>query len=177
MQWVRGAILMVLAAAAGCDRLRAAGPAAPPAAERPAPEAQPIADLEAFNGRTYRDFAAAHSARFSAAGLGLSAEDGARLERIMSQSNGALLQGGGAEALVFRGCAESGCADGLGVVAVDAATGVVFVALKEPAGEDILIPNERLEALLRLNAPSRNWADVATAPPARQTTPATLNQP
>jgi hypothetical protein len=74
---------------------------------------------------------------------------------------GQLLGGGGAEALVFRGCAETGCNDGAAVVAIDTATGAAFVAVHDAGGAEVLTPNDRLEALLRLNSPSRRWDDPA----------------
>lgn len=76
---------------------------------------------------------------------------------------GALESGGGAEALVFRGCAQTGCIDGASVVAVDTATGATFAAVRDAGGAEILAPSDRVEALLRLNSPSRRWDDPAPA--------------
>jgi hypothetical protein len=67
------------------------------------------------------------------------------------------VQGGGAEALVFRGCAEEGCDAGAAVVAIDVRTGVAFVGVRDVGGADELAPNDRVEALLRLNSPTRAW--------------------
>src|SRR5690554_977188 len=103
MQRGMGAIAMAVLAVAGCDQARPPTDAAAPAAEAPLPVATPVADLEAFSGRPYADFAAAHAERFNHQALGLSAEDGARVDRVMGGAPGVLLQGGGAEALVFRG--------------------------------------------------------------------------
>jgi hypothetical protein len=72
---------------------------------------------------------------------------------------GRLVRGGGAEALVFRGCAAAGCEEGAAVVAIDAATGAVFAAVRDAAGAEVLTPNDRIEALLRLNSPTRRWDD------------------
>jgi len=74
---------------------------------------------------------------------------------------GRLEDGGGAQALVFRGCAEAGCADGRAVVAIDTASGAVFAAVRDAAGAEVLTSNDRVEALLRLNSPTRAWDDPA----------------
>lgn len=81
-------------------------------------------------------------------------------------ADGKLLMGGGAEALVFRGCAETGCGDGEAVVAVDIGTGGAFVGVEDAGGAVIMAPNERVEALLRLNSPTRHWTgfDIPEAP-------------
>ena len=165
MAWLRGLIAIVaVTALTGCDRLSRSPPDPGPAAAQAGPlvEGQPIAGLETYRGRSYSDFASQHS-RFSAAGLGLSESDGARLGRAMAVSSGVLLQGGGAQALVFHGCAETGCADGTGVVAVDGATGASFAGVSDAAGKHVLETNDRLEALLRLNAPSRDWLDAGAS--------------
>lgn len=156
----------VLAAAAvlvaGCDQLGLGPPAAvsaPP--DEPAP-AQAIADLRSHAGTAYSDFAAEVGARYSPEQLGLNAGDRARLWRAMAVPTGGQLEdGGGAEALVFRGCAESGCIDGAAVVAIDTATGMAFAAVRDAGGAEVLTPNDRVEALLRLNSPSRRWDDPA----------------
>jgi hypothetical protein len=71
-----------------------------------------------------------------------------------------LVEGGGAEVLVFRGCAETGCEAGLAVVGIDVATGGVFAGVRDAGGAEVLAPNERVEALLRLHAPTRRWSDL-----------------
>lgn len=75
----------------------------------------------------------------------------------------AVLSGGGAEALVFQGCPETGCTDGLAIVAIDVATGMAFVGVKDAEGAEILTPNDRVEALLRLNSPTRSWHNPEAA--------------
>jgi len=75
-----------------------------------------------------------------------------------------VIQGGGAEALVFRGCAEEGCGSGEAVVAADMATGAAFVAIRDAGGTDELVPNEKVAALLRLNSPTRTWQASPPAP-------------
>jgi hypothetical protein len=176
MRWLRGSVAILAVTGAGCDRL-ADGQPGPGPASAAAPAAAPVADLQTYSGRSYADFVAAHEARFSPTALGLSATDGARLQRAMVGASGGLLEGGGAEALVFRGCAESGCADGLALVAIDVATGAVFAGVKDGAGTDVLAPNERLEALLRLNAPTRDWADVGPAPAPPEPSPPNAARP
>lgn len=143
--------------AAGC------GPApAPPATESPPPAqlGRPVEDLRDFDGRSFADFVARHEDRFAPEALGLSASDRARLWRVMATSSGVLLEGGGAEALVFRGCADMGCGQGRGIVAIDARNGAVFIGVQDVGGSETLAPNDRIEALLRLNAPTRDWADA-----------------
>jgi hypothetical protein len=165
MHWLKGSFaVFAVAAASGCDRLSSREPeeAAPTVQAAPAPA--PVPDLQAFSGRGFGDFVTAHEARFSSDALGIAAADAARLQRAMFVSAGALQQGGGAEALVFRGCAASGCSDAVAVVAIDGATGAAFVGVRDRAGKDVLAPNDRLEALLRLNASTRDWADAGPTP-------------
>ncbi|MGD9980343.1 MAG: hypothetical protein AB7T58_07065 [Hyphomonadaceae bacterium] len=147
---------------AGCDQL-ALGP--PQAASAPAAEqasTRAIADLRPHEGATYSDFAAGAGARYDPEQLGLNAIDRARLWRAMAAPAPARLErGGGAEALVFRGCAQSSCQDGSAVVAIDTASGAAFAAVHDAGGAEVLAPNDRVEALLRLNSPSRRWDDPA----------------
>lgn len=147
---------------AGCDQLGLGPPAAVSApANEPAPPPA-IADLRSHAGAIYSDFAAGEGARYSPDQLGLNAADRARLWRAMVVPTvGQLEDGGGAEALVFRGCAESGCIDGAAVVAIDTETGMAFAAVRDAGGAEILTPNDRVEALLRLNSPNRRWDDPA----------------
>jgi hypothetical protein len=49
-------------------------------------------------------------------------------------------------------------------VAVDTSTGSVFAAVRDVGGADVLAANDRIEALLRLNSPSRRWDDPAPNP-------------
>jgi len=152
-------------AVAGCDQLSQLGIGPPPAVSAPAapPPAPPvIADLRPHAGQFYTDFAAAEGARYSPEQIGLNAADRARLWRALATATpGRLEQGGGAEALVFRGCAETSCEDGRAVVAIDTSTGAVFAAVRDAGGAEVLTPNDRVEALLRLNSPSRAWDDPA----------------
>jgi hypothetical protein len=158
MNWLRGSLVVLTLAAAGCDRWAERQPATGPA---PVPPVEPVADLEAYEGRSYAEFVDNHEARYNPEALGLTAADRARVWRAMATSSGAMLEGGGARALVFRGCAESGCSDGVAVVAIDAQNGAVFMGVRDAGGAHVLAPNDQLEALLRLNAPTRAWADVA----------------
>ncbi len=162
MDWRIGGSILLILATAGCDRLAARAPNARPEAAAAAPQ-DPMPDLAAYVGRPYAALVDEHEARFNPNALGVTARDRARLWRAMASSSGAMMEGGGAEALVFRGCAETGCADGVGVVAVDAQSGTVFVGVRDAGGTHVLVPNDQLEALLRLDAPTRHWADV-TAP-------------
>ncbi len=152
--WVAAAVL----ALAACDRLglEKAAPA-PPLAEA----STPAPDLTPFVGRSYADFVAAPGMqRYSIAAMGLSDAERARFARVTATpAVGVMASGGGLEALVFSGCAAGGCLDGLGVVAIDAETGDVFVGVSDMSGVEELVPNDRLEALLRLTSPSRTWDD------------------
>lgn len=160
--FLRIGCLAAALAVAGCDQL-GLGPHradSAPAAEAPPPVA--IADLRPHVGANYPAFTAAEGARYSPDQLGLNALDRARLWRAMAVPSRALLvTGGGAEALVFRGCAETGCEDGAAVVAIDTRTGAAFAAVRDAGGADVLATNERVEALLRLNSPTRRWDDPA----------------
>lgn len=147
-----------LVLAAGCERI---------SAERVAPEpatavaAAPIQNLNPFIGLDFSQFVA-RNRDYEPEALGLSAADRSRLWRAMAiPTVGTMIDGGGAQALVFRGCAETGCGDGLAVVAVDAATGMAFVAVRDAGGGVVMSSNDRVEALLRLNSPTRDWADPA----------------
>ncbi|MEZ5960550.1 MAG: hypothetical protein R3C30_09025 [Hyphomonadaceae bacterium] len=159
----------------GCDQLSALGIGPPPAASapaEPAPVPQAIADLRPYEGEVFSDFAAAEGARYSPEQIGLNSVDRTRLWRALAvAAPGRLEQGGGAEALVFRGCSEVGCEDGRAVVAIDTATGAVFVAVRDAGGADVMAPNDRLEALLRLNSPTRTWDDPAPRQTASTETP------
>ncbi|HET9232336.1 MAG TPA: hypothetical protein VFO00_13690 [Vitreimonas sp.] len=177
MQWVRGSFAVLAAITAGCGQLagRDLGPG--PGAAEAAPVAQPVADLASYSGRPYADFVATHQDRFAPEALGLAALDSGRLQHAMAASSGALLQGGGAEAMVFRGCATNGCGEGVAVVAIDPATGGAFVGVRDAAGKHVLAPNERLEALLRLNAPTRDWVDAGPPHPAPEEPPVNAARP
>jgi hypothetical protein len=150
--------------AAGCGDLSLGPPRAsssPPPAASAAPQ---VPDLTAFAGLTYPDFVASEGVQYGPDALGLTATEATRLWRAMAAPTpGALVSGGGANALVFRGCAETGCEAGAAVVAIDTATGGAFAAVHDAGGAVIFSPNERVEALLRLNSPTRSWDGAAAA--------------
>jgi hypothetical protein len=158
--------LAALAGLGACDRLSLGPPSAEPATTTPTPA--PVTaelPLRDHTGEGYPAFVAEAGARYAPDELGLTAVDRARLWRAMAEAEGAvMLSGGGAEALVFRGCAESGCTDGAAIIAVDVATGAAFAGVRDVGGADVLAPNERLEALLRLNSPTRAWDNPAVSP-------------
>jgi hypothetical protein len=164
--FLRTALAAAAALALGaCDQLSQLGIGPPPAASAPAtnaPASQAIADLRPHAGQTYAEFTAAEGARYSPEQIGLNGGDSARLlNSMVNPAVGRLEQGGGAEALVFRGCAQTSCEDGRAVVAIDTATGAVFAAVRDISGAEVLTPNDRVEALLRLNSPTRAWDDPA----------------
>lgn len=152
----------------GCDRLSLGPPDAEPAPVTASPAAPPaviVPDLRGHAGETYAAFVAASGASYAPDALGLGAADRARVWRAMAASESArVLSGGGAEALVFRGCAETGCGDGVAIVAMDIASGGTFVGVKDAGGAEVLLPNDRVEALLRLNSPTRSWDNPEAAP-------------
>ncbi|MBL8547161.1 MAG: hypothetical protein JNL81_11905 [Hyphomonadaceae bacterium] len=158
---------------AGCDQLSRIGLGPPPAVSAPPVEpAAPLAmDIRPHAGELYSDFAGGAGARYSPDELGLNAADRARLWRAMANAAPSQIEGGGgAEALVFRGCVEAGCTEGAAVVAIDVSTGAAFAAVRDAGGAEVLTPNDRVEALLRLNSPSRAWDDPTPAQPG-QTAP------
>lgn len=158
----RGLIVVVLGVAA-CGQLATDRAAPTPA---PAAASEQVPDLRPHAGESYTDFVAAAGVRYTPDSMGLAAVDRARLWRGMATATPAqLLTGGGAEALVFKGCSDQGCEDGLAIVAIDVATGAAFAGVRDVGGADILAPNERLEALLRLNSPTRSWEDPQAAQP------------
>lgn len=147
--------------AGGCDQLglapRRAAPPTPVAA--PAPVALP--DLRAQTGKTYAEFVAQPGMeRYSLTALGLSHDEQVRFTYAMANpAVGTLASGGGSEALVFSGCAPSGCLEGLSVVAINVTTGEAFVGVSDVRGAATLASNDRLEVLLRLTSPSQTWDD------------------
>ena len=171
-----GFVAVACAASVGCDQLSQIGlgprPAVSAPAEEPAPA--PALDLRPHAGELYSNFAEGAGARYGPDQLGLNAADRARLWRSMASATAGQVEGGGgAEALVFRGCAEGGCQEGAAVVAIDVATGAAFVAVRDAGGSEVLAPNDRVEALLRLNSPTRTW----DSPTPTQAAPADAPQP
>jgi hypothetical protein len=164
MTWNLSPMLVIgaLAATGGCGQLapERTAPAPAPAAAAAAPDVRPHA------GQTYSEFVAAAGASYSPDALSIPATDRVRLWRGMAEATpSALLSGGGAEALVFRGCSEQGCEEGVSIVAIDVATGAAFAGVRDVGGADVLAPNERVEALLRLNSPTRAWDNPEAAQP------------
>jgi len=157
---MRAWVILLALIAAACD-------GAPTAKLEPAPAAamEPDPALRAHAGDTYSNFVTQAGARYAPEAMGFTAADRARLWRGMATSlPGELIAGGGAEALVFRGCAEAGCGEGLSVVAVDTTTGGVFVGVRDVGGADILARDERVLALLQTNSATRSWDDPGQLP-------------
>jgi hypothetical protein len=150
----------------GCDQVGLAPKAARSAPVQAAAPA-PMPDFRTAVGQDYRAFAARpEMAAYTAPGFGLSDSDRARFESAMAVSAGPswIATGGGAEALVFAGCADTGCDVGRAVLAIDVATGAAFVGAVDAQGTETLVPNPRVEALLRLSSPSRAWEDLPRSP-------------
>ncbi|HYD85898.1 MAG TPA: hypothetical protein VEA80_00325 [Vitreimonas sp.] len=160
-----GFVLMAAAAAASCGPA-AVGPQQAASAPVERLEATSAPDFRPYVGQTYAAFAAAPAMRrYSLQSLGVPAAEQARFTHSMSNpAPGLVAGGGGAEALVFSGCAPSGCLEGLSVVAIDMSSGDVFIGVSDAAGAEKLVPNERLEALLRLTSPSQTWDDPVRPP-------------
>jgi hypothetical protein len=152
-----GTLALVMAALVGCDGAPA------PTFGPPAAQAAAAPDLRPLQGTRYSELSARPGMEnYALAALGLSEAEQARVERAMAVSGPAqIASGGGAEALVFAGCAAAGCAEGRAVLAIDLATGSAFVGVRDGAGMDELAPNDRVEALLRLSSPTRRWDDPA----------------
>jgi len=152
---------LLAAASVGCGRV-ALGP--PQAASAPNQTSQAAPNLRALAGSTFPEFLSQPNMdRYAPAALGLSDAEAARLHAAMAApSPAAVTSGGGAEAIVFSGCASDGCAQGRGVVAIDLETGAAFVAVRDGAGETEFRPNPRVEALLELTSPTRRWDDPAS---------------
>jgi hypothetical protein len=163
MRRVFAQILLLAAAlsAGGCGQV---GLGPPRAASEPTPLAAPpasVPDFRAHAGQTYAAFVSEPGMeRYSLEALGLSHDEQARFTYAMAnQAVGVLATGGGSEALVFSGCAPSGCLEGLSGLAIVVGSGDVFVGVSDMTGAAELAPNDRLEALLRLTSPSRTWDD------------------
>jgi hypothetical protein len=160
-----GLVALAVLAAASCNRAaqeQQAG-SAPSASVAPT-YLDP--DIRPFAGRVYAEFAEIDGMRrYSVASLRLNAPERARFDAGMAvQEPSVVASGGGAEALVFSGCAVSGCAHGRSVLAIDTRTGATFVGVAGQGGSEALIPNDRLEALLRVTSPSMRWEDPVRAP-------------
>jgi hypothetical protein len=176
MRWDGARIDLAVAVALGCAGCDQLGLGPPKAASAPvaAETAAEVPDLRPNIGRTYLDFVAqVGMERYEPAALGLSEVEQARFAVAMETARpGFVAAGGGAEALVFAGCAASGCADAAAVVAIDLTTGAPFLGVRDSAGADEFAPNERVAALLRLSSPTRSWDNPApvetAAPEARQ---------
>jgi hypothetical protein len=97
--------------------------------------------------------------RFGLDKLDLAPSERTRMTRAMAVSQPSrLISGGGAEALVFTGCAQAGCEVATSVVAIGG-HGETFAGVRDGAGVSEFIPDDRMEALLRLNSPTRRWDD------------------
>lgn len=155
--------------AGGCDQLGQGPHRAAPTTPAVAPAPAALPNLRAHTGETYAEFVSEPGMeRYSLTALGVSHDEQARFTYAMANAAvGTLASGGGSEALVFSGCAPSGCLEGLSVVAINVTTGEVFVGVSDMRGTATLAPNDRLEVLLRLTSPSQTWDDPvrpATAP-------------
>ncbi len=151
---------LAIAAASACT------PAPAPTTE---PPPAPVEDLglRQHVGQRFETFTqSVGMARFAPSRLGLNEADQTRLVVDMAVTQPSVLaQGGGASALLFTGCATTGCADGMGLVAIDVASGAVFIGVRDAHGRDVLLPNDRLEALLEATSATRQWDTAGTAPP------------
>lgn len=166
MKWVfaRGALVAAVLMLVGCGQV-GLGPRHADSA--PVATAQTVPDFSSYAGQSYTDFTAEPGMeRYSLPELGVDGTvEAQRFNHAMANPQpGLIAGGGGAEALVFSGCAPSGCLEGLSVVAIDVGTGDVFVGVSDMGGVARLAPNDRLEALLRLTSPSQSWDDPVRPP-------------
>jgi hypothetical protein len=129
-------------------------------APAPAPAAA-AADLQPFVGHSYTDLAtAAETQRYAVANLGLSEEGSARFARAMSLSAPAwTVEGAGIKAFVVVGCEAGACPQAAGILAIDTETGEAYAAVRDAGGQSVLIPNDRLQALVEATSPADRWAD------------------
>ncbi len=155
------ALAVAVLGVGGCDQLGLGPHRAASQAPPVTPVVESFPDLRAQTGKTYADFVVQpEMERYSLTALGLSHDEQARFTFSMAnQAVGILATGGGSEALVFSGCAPSGCLEGLSVVAINVVTGEAFVGVSDMRGAATLTPNDRLEVLLRLTSPSQTWDD------------------
>lgn len=144
---------------AACERAEAP----PRVAPGPAPAAAAPAGVERFAGASLAEFwAAPEMARYRAAGLGMAPSAQARLTRATTQTApGWIVEGGGARALAFVGCAAEACAQAAAIMAIDLDTGAAFVAVRDEGGRDVLVANPKLEALVETTTPADRWDDPA----------------
>ncbi len=161
MHWLwnlRAAGVALILAVAGCDQ----GVVAPPSITGPGPaEAHADPGLRAHEGQSYAEFSAVPElARYAPAGLGIGEAGQRRFERAMSQSApGWIVEGGGLSALVIVGCDASACADAAAILAIDLASGEAYGAVRDASGRDVLLGNDRLQALVEATTPADRWAD------------------
>jgi hypothetical protein len=152
--------MLAVVLVAGCERLGLGPESAKSSPAAPAAEAP---EVRGHAGESLQEFLSQpEMERYQLEALGLTAGEAARFEASMSPATpGELVSGGGAEALAFTGCAAAGCDEGVAILAVDAATGAAFVGVRDEQGADVLMPNPRIEALLRLSSASGQWHDPA----------------
>jgi hypothetical protein len=150
------ALALLALAASGCGREAAAPKFAPLDAEV---AAQSI-DLSGHRGQSFEAFSKSPGMeRFALSRLDLSADERTRVERDLAAAQPSrLVVGGGAQALVFVGCARAGCEAGETVLAFGS-QGETFVGVREQGAPQAFIPNDRMEALLGLASPSTHWWD------------------
>jgi hypothetical protein len=126
------------------------------------PDVRPLVGLTLADSWTRQEME-----RFTLEAQGLSEADRARFMAAHVQGSPSVwVAGGGAEALVFRGCAAQGCALAASVLAVDGETGETFIGVRDGEGVVVLVANLRLEALLRLGSASGGWDDPRPREPA-----------
>jgi hypothetical protein len=150
-----------IALAGGCDR--AAPPDTTTATTEAVSESAQGVDVASHVGQRFDAFVASPGMeRFSLENLDLAAGEKTRLTQAMAVSQPSrLISGGGAQALVFTGCAQAGCDTGVAVIAIGR-EGETFAGVRDAAGTSEFIPDDRMEALLRLNSSSRRWDDPGT---------------
>ena len=156
------AAVLLAVFAAGCDRVSQAPRLSPTDADA-APQSVEIAS---HSGQSFAAFTASPGfERFALEKLDLTPDEQARVTRDMTLAQPSrLIRGGGAQALVFAGCASAGCASGRAVLAIGG-HGETFVGVRDSTGAEELISDDRMEALLRLDSPTRRWDDPGVQTP------------
>jgi hypothetical protein len=143
---------------AACDAATTANVAPAPA---PATAAAPPPDLQPFVGQSYTDLITAEpTARYSAANLDMSDAARVRFARAMSLSAPAwMVEGAGTKAFIVVGCEAGACTQSAGILVIDTETGDVYAAVRDQEGRNVLINNDRLQALVEATSPADLWDD------------------
>jgi hypothetical protein len=100
------------------------------------------------------------TARYSAANLDMSDAARARFAKAMSLSAPAwIVEAAGTKAFIVVGCEAGACAQAAGILAIDTETGDLYAAVRDETGRNVLINNDRLQAIVEATTPADRWDD------------------